>query len=238
VSRNNLKDGAQFVRIAYDALRAGERLDNVPKAIVRIIDKDVWQDRICQVTKQRVQYDSFVEFVEDDPPEGLGTTLDQLRSILDGHEEAKTLIEEASTAEHGGDRGNQHTDGKVNNINHGNGGREDDRSRSTGTSLDYTLSRLKRDHEELYENVCNDEMSAHAAAVEAGFRQERTTILLSVESAANTIETKFEGRLAALAGELAGRLDEPQTLAEALAEEVDDLKGLINALRHEGAPDT
>jgi len=97
VSRNNLKDGSEFVRIAYDALRAGERLDNVPKAIVRIIDKDVWQDRICQVTKERVQYGDFATFVEDDPPEGLGTTLDTLALRCAEHPEAIDRLAQVTT---------------------------------------------------------------------------------------------------------------------------------------------
>jgi hypothetical protein len=40
-----------------------------------------------------------------------------------------------------------------------------------GTSETYLLRRLKRDHEELAAKVVSGEMSAHAAAIAAGFRQ-------------------------------------------------------------------
>ena len=45
-----------------------------------------------------------------------------------------------------------------------------------GTSKSYTLSRLERDHPELFEAVCNGELSANAAAIQAGFRKVKTPL--------------------------------------------------------------
>lgn len=42
--------------------------------------------------------------------------------------------------------------------------------RVTGTSRAYTLDRLKREAPALFERVCSGEMSANAAAIQAGFR--------------------------------------------------------------------
>ena len=40
-----------------------------------------------------------------------------------------------------------------------------------GNKAEYTLARLKRDHPKLAEKVVKGEMSANAAAIEAGFRK-------------------------------------------------------------------
>lgn len=40
-----------------------------------------------------------------------------------------------------------------------------------GTSRAYTLTRLESERPDLYERVCRKELSANAAAIEAGFRK-------------------------------------------------------------------
>jgi len=45
-----------------------------------------------------------------------------------------------------------------------------------GTSATHTLRRLKRDEPELAERVINGELSAHAAAIQAGFRKPSITL--------------------------------------------------------------
>jgi hypothetical protein len=45
-----------------------------------------------------------------------------------------------------------------------------------GNSKSYTLARLKADHEELFARVAKGELTAHAAAIAAGFRKRQPTI--------------------------------------------------------------
>ncbi len=45
-----------------------------------------------------------------------------------------------------------------------------------GNSKSYTLSRLERDRPDLFERVCGGELSANAAAIEAGFRKVKTRV--------------------------------------------------------------
>jgi len=45
-----------------------------------------------------------------------------------------------------------------------------------GTSKSYTLNRLRREHAELFERVVAGELSANAAAIEAGFRKVKTPL--------------------------------------------------------------
>jgi hypothetical protein len=82
-----------------------------------------------------------------------------------------------------------------------------------GTSKDYTLDRLAREDPELYEKVVADEMSANAAAIEAGFRDKKATIPIhkggepQVERAAKSLAKHFGDDLDALIQELQSRAD-------------------------------
>jgi hypothetical protein len=61
-----------------------------------------------------------------------------------------------------------------------------------GTNVRYTVARLrKEDRSDLAERVERGELSANAAAIEAGFRKEGVTIPLNPEGAARTIKRRF-----------------------------------------------
>lgn len=62
-----------------------------------------------------------------------------------------------------------------------------------GTSLSYTLRRLKEDHPELYQRVVAGALSANAAAREAGIRRPTTTIYTDdAASIARTLKKKLD----------------------------------------------
>ena len=61
-------------------------------------------------------------------------------------------------------------------------------SRQGGNSRDYILARLKRDRPDLAEKVMAGDMSAHAAAIEAGFKSKSYAIRLDdLEITAETL---------------------------------------------------
>jgi hypothetical protein len=68
----------------------------------------------------------------------------------------------------GGNNGNQYTGGNVDNVHVA--------KRPTGNSESAALRRLRKDRPDLHSQVLNGEVSAHAAAVEAGFRPRTCTI--------------------------------------------------------------
>ena len=55
-----------------------------------------------------------------------------------------------------------------------------------GNAKSYTLSRLQRDHSGLFARVCDGELSANAAAIEAGFR--RKTFQVPVDDVEKALE--------------------------------------------------
>ena len=98
---------------------------------------------------------------EDTPPNGVGIQLDTVwRKLIADDAEAVKEYRKATTNPVGT---NQYT-------------KEDTSNRSTqhGTTLAYTLDRLSREHPELYAKVAAKELSAHAAAIAAGFRKKLT----------------------------------------------------------------
>ena len=48
-----------------------------------------------------------------------------------------------------------------------------------GTGREYTIRRLENTHPDLHQQVLNGELSAHAAAVQAGIARRRFTVLLN-----------------------------------------------------------
>jgi len=53
-----------------------------------------------------------------------------------------------------------------------------------GNTRSYTVSRLERDHPELFERVKSGDFSANAAAIEAGFRKKTISLVLDPKAAA------------------------------------------------------
>ena len=103
------------------------------------------------------------------PLEGLGVDVATLERLCHEDADALVLLREATTGEHGGDRGNQHTGGKSDVIPLAG---VDDR----GTSRAYTVARLAADRPDLFARVKAGEVSAHAAAIAAGFRRPTMTV--------------------------------------------------------------
>jgi hypothetical protein len=112
----------------------------------------------------------------------------------------RSTVKDLLNPEAGPEKGNEYSDDSaVDNINSNDG----------GTSESYALRRLKRDHPELAEKVVADEMSANAAAIEAGFRDKTATIPIHK-----------------------GGEEQHERAAERLAKHFDDVETLIRHLQN------
>jgi hypothetical protein len=199
------------------AINRGERaIDNIPSLVYQVIEDRAWKYREKGPHTEET-FDSFREFCTTDPPEGLGCEVQRLMNLCEDRPKVQKKIEEHTKADHGGKRNpegkNQHSEGdKFNNVKlDQNEGEE--KNASMGNSKSYTLQRLERDAPELYEKVVADEMSANAAAIEAGFRDKTATIPIhkggepQVERAAKSLAKHFGDDLDALIQELQSRAD-------------------------------
>lgn len=148
-----------------DALRnaiveGGFGLSNAPKAMRRIAELGAWRKRKIARTGKIIEFDSFRDFVTTPPLEGLGTTIEVLRSMCGDDPTVVELLDEP--------------------LRQPGSPPKTERNRSNitvrGTTEDYTRRRLRRDRADLYQRVLAGELSAHAAAQEAGFRPRTATI--------------------------------------------------------------
>jgi 2-oxo-4-hydroxy-4-carboxy--5-ureidoimidazoline (OHCU) decarboxylase len=130
--------------------------DVAPRVLRRVLEDRAWADR---KDKDGEPFGSFEAFATHILWQGLESSISDLLLYCRKHPEVAELIrrEVGAAAEHGT---NQHTAGGVNNVNS-----------KGGNNPAYALRRLKRDHPELAEKVVAGKLSAHAAAIEAGFRK-------------------------------------------------------------------
>ena len=189
-----------YVTNLQSALNDGEHgLNAVPGHIKLIIKNEMWQERVVQATGEVVTFDDFRSFINTHPPEGLGASLDMLKRMCDEDPDALRLLREVVTDSHGGDRKSEDAQIKTDNIS---------LDAKHGTSKDYTLDRIAREDPDLYEKVVADEMSAHAAAIEAGFRTKTVSVPVhkggepQIERAARSLAKHFNGSLDALIEQL------------------------------------
>ncbi len=165
---NNGELVRRIIRLNKDG---GHGLLMFPTFLKDAIKKRVWeQGWIDPTTKEVYTQPDFRSFVETPVLEGLGSSIEQVKALCQHDGEAIILINEMTTKKPGGpnnpEGNNQHVQKEVNHNNIMN----DQTKAIQGTSLDYTLRRLKKEAPGLLEKVVNREMSPNAAAVEAGFR--------------------------------------------------------------------
>lgn len=130
----------------------GRRLfTEVPKYIERIIREELWRELHDE---EGVFFPSFQAFAESDYP-GLYAKMDDLRAWCRQSPEALEALDRV--LEPVGDVGRPE--------------KGSDTTKTEGRGRDYLLARLKRDAPALAEAVIRREMSAHAAALEAGIRK-------------------------------------------------------------------
>lgn len=178
---DQLVRNGQVVRSLGDAVARGmASIPSVPGLLRSVIEKDMWRERVVTQTGEIARFDTFEAFVSAYPPEGLGTTVAVLESICREHgpdvvakmREVKSALNPNGTNQHSGDSITTATEDR---------------------GANYKLARLKRDYPDLAQAVIEGKLSAHAAAVEAGFANPKVSInLRNLESAAGTICRKLD----------------------------------------------
>lgn len=146
--------------------RADGSLKNFPGLLKKIISEKAWERRIHN--GRVIELPNLRELITAKPVDGWGEDPFKIEAVIRDDVEALAMWREEMTEEHGGDHGNQYTGGKSNNITLATPDR--------GTSRSYTVARLKQQAPELFEKVVSGELSANAAAIQAGFRKKPSVI--------------------------------------------------------------
>ena len=138
-------------------VREQRSLSELPATLKQIIKTGAWKG--WRWVGSSFAQNSLGAYLTAPPPNGVGIKLDTVWKLVADDADALRLLREEITAEPGA---NQHT------VLH-----EHEKAQQ-GTSLAYTLDRLKRERPDLYAKVIGKKLSANAAAIEAGFRKKLT----------------------------------------------------------------
>jgi hypothetical protein len=175
-------------------IKGGRELFNmVPMYVRQILEERIWA---TQRNMNGELFSSFQEFVEHRLWEGLNTKIEDLIIFCRKDKEVVELIlrEVPEVANQGAPVGSRNAakdkpENKPDNIRF-----------NYGTNPTYTLARLRRDRPDLAEKVVTGEVSANAAAIEAGFRKKTIAIPDDENAAAEFLIKKWgEARAVRLA---------------------------------------
>lgn len=171
----------QLCASAFSALREGVGcIGAIPGLIRKIIEEHAWSEREVRPGKI-IKLKNLRELITKKYPDGWGEDPKKVEAIIKDDAEVLELYREAMVGKHGGDRKSEEA------IKPDNRSLEDE----YGTTRSYTLSRLKREFPELFQRVVDKELSANAAAIQAGFRVKTISIPINAEKAAQAILRHF-----------------------------------------------
>lgn len=155
-----------------------------------VIRQRAWVRFYNPHAKALVEYeptrDGFIQFVTTKFPNGLGSTIDQLRQLLADFPNERALMEELLARGPGGANNPYGCKGAPepeDTINHyavmvDSGQGEAASPAEQGNSVGYAVRRLSRERPDLLDKVKAGELSCNAAMIEAGFRRVPTTLEL------------------------------------------------------------
>lgn len=142
------------------AIRHGiGRLDAVPGLIKRIITEQLWRER--KIGSEVVRVESFRELITAKPLTGWGESPEKIEAIIRDDPETLAMWHKEMELKPG-----PKTDSSHDNI----------MRIKQGTSRAYTVSRLSKERPDLFDKVKAGELSANAAAIEAGWRKKKTAL--------------------------------------------------------------
>jgi hypothetical protein len=175
-----MTDSWTTVAALESAIRyGGSGLTDVPDLVVKVIDGELW--RQFKSPKGQENHPTFEAFVAAPNPGGLGATVDMLKDLCHRRKDVLDRIDEALQEQK---RPGARTD-LVDNVHKV--------ERPSGNSESAALRRLRKDRPDLHARVLAGELTAHAAAIEAGFRKRTTTIRTDdPESIAATLRRQLD----------------------------------------------
>lgn len=143
--------------------RADGSLKNFPGLLKKIISEKAWERRVHN--GRVIELSSLRELIELKPVDGWGQDPAKIEAVIRDDVEALIMWREAM----------QHQ-GKRTDLDNFNNNIIEVKNSVQGTSRSYTVARLKQQAPELFEKVVSGELSANAAAIQAGFRKVKTPL--------------------------------------------------------------
>jgi hypothetical protein len=95
------KNGSIFDALASSLMTGLPDLRNIPTLIKVILEKQAWKKRYVSVIHQIVEFDSFLEFLEAKPPEGLDAKFDDLWQLCRDYPDIQAMLDQAVQGKQG-----------------------------------------------------------------------------------------------------------------------------------------
>jgi hypothetical protein len=170
-----LENGKLVDRMRHAVLEGEINIKNIPSLMKQVIETRAWEKGwVCSYP---VEHKTFLAFISTAPLDGMGWEKEEdkerIASLLRFDPEVLRMWHEAIMLPAGT---NQYTMVHNNIMDH--------KPVKQGTSLAYTLDRLKRERPDLFERVVAKQLSANAAAIAAGFRKKLTPLETIVKAIA------------------------------------------------------
>ena len=186
----NLRDKGSLVEGLWHAVDdAHGNLESVPGLVRRVIETGAWRER--EQRGRVFKHETFLDFITTKPLAGCGWSPEKVATLLKGHPDIEALWRGATTGKPGRPSKDQENSDNVTIKS------------ERGNNRAYTLDRLKRERPDLFAKVCDGELSANAAAIEAGFRKLKTpleTILKLLPKLTSTERRQLQARLDEMPG--------------------------------------
>jgi len=78
----------------YRAVRDSQAVELIPKLVEQIIADEMWREHLYEKTGETFKFESFQEFIETHPPDGLGTKIDILFKMCLDHPSIMEMIDQ------------------------------------------------------------------------------------------------------------------------------------------------
>jgi hypothetical protein len=198
----------RVLRVEQILRRDGGSPGSALEGLAAIVEEELWHK---VPSKSGVLFTSFRAFVEANPPFGLGYSTKQLGALLQlqhPHEKGSAEVRERMAVMRAQVarliKGDAEPLAPAAHAGPGRGKKTDDATIGfQSNSADYVISRLKRDDPALAERVINGELTANAAARQAGIRKPRIVLTSPASIAAALRRNLSEADVAELARLLA-----------------------------------
>ena len=150
-----------------------------PGLLKKIIRTKAWEIR--EHNGRIYELPSLMDLVTRKPLEGWGEDPKKIEALIKDDPEALSMWCGETTRDKGGDRRSDSF--KDDNVNF--------EKPKKGNSKAHSLSVLKRKAPDMFQAVCNGELTANAAMIQAGLRKSVVSVGANPASAAKTLKKKF-----------------------------------------------
>lgn len=160
--------------------RGAASLSNFPGLMKEIIETKAWERR--EWRGKVFELPSLKDLIERKPLEGWGESIDKVQALIKDDPQVLRMFRREVVE----DKGKRAKQDNSDNITI-----KPPTSDDRGTSKSYSLDLLARKAPDMFQAVCNGELTANAAMIQAGLRKSVVSVGANPASAAKTLKKKF-----------------------------------------------